>query len=229
MSIDNLQPKDVFKFECLKCGAPATTYFKHVEQKSRMFFTSKYVSEKKFLRSLRVPVCSNCDSDLKTWTNKYSTTRSSYVDVICEFVLGVGIGVVLLLIRDFFPQDLRWISILVPTLLFFLVGIGIIYKIYKSGVIRKKPNSPFRYIDFRLNKPYVRPGGKGSWIKYTDWLKKTGEIDISIVEQAQLEREKKEFELEHDINVFYCPNCGAKYNMGTDFCPNCGKDLRPLY
>lgn len=86
------------------------------------------------------------------------------------------------------------------------------------------PNSPFRYINFRGQQPYVRPSGGGRWIKYKDWYL----MPESQVQSDDLQRDITQFELEEEGSFLFCPNCGIKWEKEADFCPRCGKDLRDL-
>ena len=111
-------------------------------------------------RSIRIPVCRNCNSELVSWTNKHSTSRASYCNVFCMIIFGIiGLGIT----SVFFP----WAASLIILVFVF----SFVYVAFKM-VIRNQINSPFRYVKFRGRQTFVRPKGTGSWSRYDLWLKR---------------------------------------------------------
>lgn len=213
---------EFLNFNCIKCGKLISGSF--------FDFTEKVTIEKRYgyrkkRRLVKVPTCSECKKVFEDWTSKHSISRWSYWSLIKYYIVTLLFAIVPLFF--IINEILSLISITISGIAWTIIVLGTVYIIYKN-IIRKKPNSPFRYIKFIRNSIYFRPQGNGNWIKYEIWLERNAEVNLEKLESMAEQKKKKQYELEHDINVIYCPDCGAKFHKGIDFCKKCGKDLRNL-
>ncbi|KKK60128.1 hypothetical protein LCGC14_3027450, partial [marine sediment metagenome] len=109
-------------------------------------------------KGIKVPLCSSCNQELSSWKSKYSTERNSIIDSIISNIVLIGIIIGLSM---YYPGWV-FIPVLIMVLEFGYFG----YRQYR----KRQLNSPFRYINFRGSKTYVKPKGVGSWVKYDTWL-----------------------------------------------------------
>ncbi|MBD3202375.1 MAG: hypothetical protein GF316_20345 [Candidatus Lokiarchaeota archaeon] len=227
MVIDNL---DIYKFECIKCGKDTSkTFFEFTEKISKEKRRSTIIKKK----AIKVPVCKNCKTQLEEWVENNSTSRYSYSDLACYYVIGIlvaGGGIYYGLFTPTSPHTppssnspALFIGFLASL---FLIG-GTIY-IYHKQKSRKQENSPFRYIKFRGQTTYVKPSGTQNWVEYKRWLNNAVVLDTEKIEDIIQITEQKKREFEEGTNVIYCPQCGEKYHEDTEFCNKCGKNLRDL-
>ncbi|MHA1239422.1 MAG: zinc ribbon domain-containing protein [Promethearchaeota archaeon] len=143
--------------ECLKCGSHSSlTLFKQTQTISVEH--RRYTNYK--TKSINIPLCQNCNSELTSWIQKHPGTKSrtSYKDVGCMTFFGLAFGI-----------GMSFTFPLVSVLIFIVMTLGFIYVINQRN-LKNKVSSPFRYIKFRLNKTYVKPKGEGEWIKFDAWL-----------------------------------------------------------
>ncbi|MFX0029058.1 MAG: hypothetical protein ACFE8B_07605 [Candidatus Hermodarchaeota archaeon] len=153
--VENIKVK-FLGLECLKCGSQLSLkLFLH----SETIDTSTRYSTSHRTKSIRIPVCTKCHSELSAWKRSHSTSRGSYYNVICLIFWGI-IGFCLASI--FFPSATIFI------LLAFVFGF--LYIVYKR-IARSQVDSPFRYVKFRGKATYVRPRGTGTWVRYDLWLR----------------------------------------------------------
>lgn len=143
--------------ECLKCGSQSSlTLFTHSETVS----TEHKRSTSYRTRSIKVPVCNICDSDLHSWTSKHSSGRMSYYNVVCYTIIAVAFGIGMM----FSPIPI------ISFFIWFFLALTYIY-VFRKRSQKNQAESPHRYIKFRGNRTFVRPRGEGPWIRYDDWLK----------------------------------------------------------
>jgi hypothetical protein len=155
--LSDLNTLDYMGLECLKCGSQSNlTLFKHTETVSTEH--RRYTSYK--TRSINIPFCQSCNSELTDWIARHSGTksRSSYYDVVWLTLCGFGFGI-----------GMSFTFPIVSVIIFSLMTLAYIY-IFSRRRLKKQESSPFRYIKFRLNNTYVKPRGQGEWIKYDMWL-----------------------------------------------------------
>ena len=156
-TFNELNALDFMGLQCLKCGSySALTLFKHQETISVEHH--RYTNYK--TKTINIPLCINCNSDLTSWIKNHSGTksRSSYKDVICLNLCGLAFGI-----------GLAFTFPIVSVLIFIIMGLSYLYIIRKRS-LKNQVNSPFRYIKFRGRNTYVRPRGIGEWIRYDAWL-----------------------------------------------------------
>lgn len=144
--------------ECLKCGSKTSlTLFTHSVTTSTSH--RRYTSYK--TKSIKIPVCYGCNSEFTGWTSKHKSTRSSYYDVICLTLCALAFGIGL-------AFTFWWVSVII----FSLLGLSYVYVGYRQS-IKRREDSPHRYVKFRGNNTYIRPKGNTDWVNYQDWLRQT--------------------------------------------------------
>ncbi|MEJ2249996.1 MAG: hypothetical protein P8Y70_04435 [Candidatus Lokiarchaeota archaeon] len=227
MNNENL---DFYNFNCIKCGTERTKeFFVFRETKSYMKYRATTVITKK----IKIPVCRDCRIEFEKWVDKHGTSKSAVRDSLCVPCCAIIISFFTFIIA--FENFVMPYS--VPLLSYILLGVGSLailalgggaYNTYRKVKSMQEVGCPHRYIKFEGGNTYVKPRGIGNWINYDLWLKNTTKIDENKVFETQLKSLQRNLELEEDINVIYCPECGERYNRGKNFCINCGKDLRTI-
>jgi len=217
-----MNPDDIelYNFECIKCGKPNSKKlfdFTETETKNKRH---RIITTK---RNTKVPVCEDCKKDLEAWSKKHKTTKQSLCDEILCILIGFGLS-----IGGFIAALTYNILFIIAGIILLLITILYIWSSFSSRKSRNEINSPYQYIKFQNDKILVRPQGKGNWQPLNSWIQNTVGIDTEKVQEVQQTEIQKKVELEQDIDVIFCPNCGKKYNKGTEFCVKCGKDLRTL-
>ncbi|MFX1528880.1 MAG: zinc ribbon domain-containing protein [Promethearchaeota archaeon] len=154
----NMEQTRSLGLECLKCGSTSfLTVFNHSETVSTTH--RRYTSYK--TRSIRVPLCENCNRELSLWSSQHKSSRSSYYDVITSLLCGLAFGIGFL----FVPIPLWPISIII-----FVIIIAVFIYMAHRQKLKHQDDSPHRYIKFRGQRTYVKPRGEGEWIRYDAWL-----------------------------------------------------------
>ena len=196
---------------CIKCkrgkeGDVEIQKYAYVRTKTRGAL-SKHSNSKTI--SISFPVCPSCGLEFKHY-QKYE----SFFDKTKRYLIILSVILWVLTIWSLFTNGtyplhgglsntiLHWIyipiSIMVPVLYIVLYLI-----------IKKHPNRINQYIELTLN----------------------GDVSIkdeNIKEEITKKVMNDKYDYDHNINVIFCPKCGAKYSQGTDFCRHCGKDLRVI-
>jgi len=221
-----MNPDDLklYKFECIKCGNPNAKNLYDFTKKSTDLKSKQITTT---FRNIKVPVCDECKKEFENW-EKNPIINISLSDKIVVPLIGIGLtfgGIFLFLI---FKNP--WF------ILMGVVGIGLLAFFILLLILSREDNtendeprsSPYEYIKFDKNKVMVRPRGTGNWISYNYWIQNKVRVDTDKIQEIKKTELQKKDELKKGINFIFCPNCGEKYNKGTEFCVKCGKDLRTL-
>lgn len=167
MSIEKLE---FYKFNCLKCGKKISdTFFHHEEHTIKI---KSYTLEKK-IKSIEVPVCSNCREEMKAWTKRHKISKSHFLDVLSLYIFGIIVVIFgfIFVSYDVFQHVFFSILGLIIGIIGILGIIGGTYYIFRNRKHKNEITSPFRYIKFKGENTFIKPQGKGNWINYNEWLK----------------------------------------------------------
>ncbi|MFO7797274.1 MAG: zinc ribbon domain-containing protein [Promethearchaeia archaeon] len=217
---------DLYKFECIKCGNPnAKNLYDFTETKRRSKRHRIVITN----RNIKIPLCDECKKEFEAW-EKNPIINLSLSDKILVPLIGIGLtfgGIFLFLI--FKNPWFILMGVLGIGLLAFFILLIIVSR--EDDTENNEPRAnPYQYVKFDKDKVMVRPQGKGNWISYNYWIQNIAQlrVDTAKIQEIKKAEIQRKDELKKGINIIFCPNCGEKYNKGTDFCVKCGKDLRTL-
>lgn len=109
-----------------------------------------------------IPLCSSCAEKIRMFNRKYD-----YPNPINSFLWAL---IPILPIIMFINLSIVWGFLIIIILgLTLMIGLDL-YLIFLALTSSFHKYNPLKYIRFKRKKKYIRPGGKGKWIEYEDWL-----------------------------------------------------------